>query len=195
MANFRAIGATSEALVGLIRDGYPREDFREGLEVLIYQPRNFESPMDEGFSVFLMRVGINSNVRNTRFRRTSDEGCFRPSLPVDLHYVITPWAPEGATQQRMLGWVMRMLEDLGTLSASHLNHYVAESDIFAPNEALELICDPLDQNDYLTLWDRLKDLPPSATYTARMLMLDSEVAIEEGPLVQTRAFDFGEITE
>lgn len=193
MASFRAIGATSEALAGLIRDLYPRDEFGTGLGVDIYLPRNFETPMAEGFSVCLLRVAINGAVRNMTYRRDLDGRRFRPSLPLDLHYLITPWAREGGTQHRMLGWVMRMLEDLGTVSSSHLNHFVAEPDIFSPNEALDLICDPLALNDYLTLWDRLKFLPPSATYAVRMLILDSQVGIEEGPPVQTRAFDLGEV--
>lgn len=192
MANFRAIGATSEALAGLIRDRYPREEFGTGLGVDIYLPRHFDSPMAEGFSVFLLRVTVNGGVRNLTYRRAPDGSRFRPSLPLDLHYVITPWAKEGGTQHRMLGWVMRMLEDLGTLSSSHLNHYVAEPDIFAPNEALDLICDPLALNDYFTLWDRLKVLPPSASYAVRMVMLDSQVGIADSPPVQTRTFDLGE---
>jgi len=124
MARFHAISAISEALAGLIRDGCPPLVFPRVDDVSIYQARSFEETRTtDGFSVFLMRVGINSNVRNTRFRRAPDDRRFRPSLPVDLHYVITPWAQDAATQHRMLGWVMRMLEDLGTLSASHLNHY------------------------------------------------------------------------
>jgi hypothetical protein len=80
------------------------------------------------------------------------------------------------------------------LSSSHLNHYVAEPDIFAPDESLDLICDPLGLNDYLTLWDRLRSLPPSATYAVRMAMLDSQVGIPDGPPVQTRTFDLGQVS-
>jgi hypothetical protein len=193
MANFRAVSATSEALAGLIRDRYPRDEFGTGLGVEIYLPRHFDLPMAEGFSVCLLRVAINGGVRNLTYRRDPDGRRFRPSLPLDLLYLITPWAKEGGTQHRMLGWVMRMFEDLGTLSSSHLNHYVAEPDIFAPNESLDLICDPLALNDYLTLWDRLKFLPPSATYAVRMVMLDSQTSMVEGPPVQTRSFAMGEV--
>jgi hypothetical protein len=200
MANYRAIAAISEVLIGIIRDGYPRDPqgqgmgFPPGLEVSSYQPRNFETPMDEGFSVLLMRATINTTVRSSSPRRAPDGRRFRPSLPLDLHYVVTPWAQEAATQQRMLGWVMRMFEDLGTLSASHLNHYVADNDIFAADDALELICDPPALNDYLSLWERLRSLPPSASYTVRMVQIDSDVGFDDGPPVQTRAFDVGEVS-
>jgi hypothetical protein len=106
--------------------------------------------MTEGFSVFLYRVTINGTVRNITLRRAPGGRRFRPSLPLDLHYVITPWAEDGERQHRMLGWVMRFISDLGALTAGHLNHYVAETDVFAPHEGLEIICDPLGLADYLT---------------------------------------------
>lgn len=202
MASILAISAVSDVLVGLIRDSYPRAPqdpldpaigFPAGLEVGLYQPSNFESPMSEGFSVCLLRVDTNKTNRNLAPRRLPDGRVFRPSLPVDLHYLITPWARQASTQQRMLGWVMRFLEDLGTLSASHLNHFVPGNQTFGSNEALELISDPLALSDYLSVWERLRALPPSMTYQARCVLIDSDVGMEQGPPVQTRAFDLGEL--
>jgi Pvc16 N-terminal domain len=193
LARHQAIAATSNALLGLLRDRYSRDDFGTSLEIQLYQSRDFEAPMREGFSVFLYRVTINGTVRNMTLRRAPDGRRFRPSLPLDLHYVITPWAEDGERQQRMLGWVMRFMEDLGVLTAGHLNHYVTETNVFAPHEGLEIICDPLALADYLTLWDRLRPrMPTSATYALRMLSIDSDVRIDDGALVQTRRFDMGQ---
>lgn len=195
MANYRAIAATSEALKGLIRDRYPRDEFGSGLDVSLYQTRDFDTPMTEGFSIYLFRVAINGSVRNLTFRRSPDGQRFRPSLPLDLQYMITPWARDGAMQHRMLGWVMRMMEDIGVLSAGHLNHYLPQTETFGSNEALELVCDPLSLTDYLTLWDRLRPrMPVSATYTLRMLLIDSDVPVAEAPLVQSRLIDVGLVT-
>ena len=194
MANYRAIAATSTALVGLVRDHYPREEFGPGLEVGLYQTRDFESPMLEGFSVYLYRVAINGAVRNLTLRRRAYGQRMRPSLPLDLYYLITPWAQDVERQHRMLGWVMRTIEDVGIFSAGHLNHYVAERDTFAPHEGLEIICDPLTLSDYLTLWDRLRPrLPASATYTLRMVFIDSEVEAHDAVPVQTRLLDLREV--
>jgi hypothetical protein len=194
MANHRAIAATSSALAGLIRDRYPRSDFGSGLEVRLYQMRDFESPMQDGFSVCLYRVSVNGAVRNLTQRRSADGRRFRPSLPLDLHYMITPWAQDAEMQQRMLGWVMRMMEDTGVLSAGHLNHYLSETDTFGPNEALDLVCDPLALSDYLTLWDRLQPrLPASATYVLRMAFIDSDVIVDDAAPVQSRRFDVREV--
>ena len=193
MANFRAIGAIGAALTGLIRDRYPRAEFGPSLNVELYQTGNFHSPMKDGFSVFLYRIAINGAIRNLPVRRTPDGGTFRPSLPLDLFFMITPWAEDAERHHRMLGWVMRMMEDLSVLSASHLNHYIAETDTFGPTESIDIICEPLALADYFTIWDRLRTLPASATYALRMLRLDSEIPVGEAPLVQTRQFDFGEV--
>ena len=203
MANFRAIAAVSNALAGLIRDRWAKEIQNAGTQnagtrnagtVTIYQPRSFDAPMtDEGFSILLFRVAVNGSVRNLTYRRDPDGRRFRPSLPLDLHYLITPWAGDGEVQHGMLGWVMRMLEDQGSLSASHLNDYIGKPDVFAPNEAADIVCDPLALNDYLTLWDRLKNLPASATYVLRMVVIDSDQVIDDGPPVQTRKGDMGEV--
>ena len=196
MANFNAIEATSVTLAGLIKDGW-HSKFDKELNVEIYQTSNFESPMQvEGFSIYLYRVAINGSLRNLTFRRTADGSRFRPSLPLDLYYMITPWAEDSGHQHYMLGWVMRMLEDLGTLSSSHLNHYIGydgETHAFSVNESIDIICEPLALNDYFTIWDRLRTLPLSMTYVLRMVMVDSDVKIEDGSLVQTRSFDMGEV--
>lgn len=194
MANHRAIAAVSTALQGLVRDRYPREEFGPGLPIELYQTRDFESPMQDGFSIYLFRVAVNGAMRNLTLRRTPDGRRFRPSLPLDLHYMVTPWAQDVQRQHRMLGWVMRTIEDVGIFSAGHLNHYVAERDTFAPHEGLEIICDPLTLSDYLTLWDRLRPrLPASATYTLRMVFIDSEVEAHDAVPVQTRLLDLREV--
>jgi hypothetical protein len=51
LANYRAIATAGAALIGLIRDRYPRPEFGIGLEIDLYQTRNFETPMLDGFSV------------------------------------------------------------------------------------------------------------------------------------------------
>lgn len=195
MANYKAIAATSATLAGMIRDRYPRDEFGAGLDVNLYQTRDFETPMQDGFSIYLYRVAINGAVRNLTLRRSPDGRRFRPSLPLDLHYMITPWAQDVERQHRMLGWVMRMMEDTGVFSAGHLNHYMPETDTFMAHEGLEIICDPLPLSDYLTLWDRLRPrLPASATYALRMVFIDSDVHVPDGPPVQTRRFDMGQVT-
>jgi hypothetical protein len=191
MATPNAVAAVSRAMLGLIEEHCPRE-LLPNPEFKLYHPADFERPIAEGFSLCLYRVSINASVRNLPPRRAADGRRYRPSLPLDLHYLLTPWSADAERQQRLLGWGMRFLEDLGTLPAGLLNHYVVETDTFRPEEAVDLVCDPLPLADYLSLWDKLKPkLQLSITYAVRMVMLDSSVESPGHGLVQTRELAAG----
>lgn len=190
MATYRAIAATSQAVLGLLRDACPREEF-SGAEFAIYQAGDFEKPMEAGISLFLYRVTINASIRNLPPRVAADGRRYRPSLPVDLHYLLTAWAKDAGMQQLLLGWGMRMLEDTPILPAAIVNSYTPEADTFQANETVELICDPLSLQDWAAVWDKLKPkVQTSMTYVARMIAIDSQVELTEGAHVQARAFDF-----
>jgi hypothetical protein len=51
------------------------------------------------------------------------------------------------------------------------------------------VCDPLSLQDLQLLWDVLKpNVPLIVGYVARMVPIDSEISVVEGPAVQTRTF-------
>jgi len=191
MARHVAIAAASASLMGLLRDRYPREAFGNNLNFELYQARDFADPMKEGVAICLWRVIPNVNQRNLGARTDAFGRRFRPSLPIDLYFLLTPYAETAERQHRLLGWLLRAMEDLGPLAATQLNHNLAESDIFAEAESVDLVHDPLPLADYLSLWDRVQKLPPSANYVMRMVLLDSDVTLGEYPLVNERDLDFG----
>jgi hypothetical protein len=194
MARAQGIAAVSATLMGLLRDRYPQNEFGPSLAFELYQARNFDNPMKEGIAICLWRVAPNVNRRNFSTRTDRFGRRFRGSLPLDLFYLIVPFAEQSERQQRLLGWLMRTMHELGPLAPTLLNHYLAESDIFGEAESLDAVAEPLSVADYLTLWDRLKRLPPAATYVMRMLLLDSEIPLDEYPLVEERNFDMGVVT-
>ena len=190
MATPNAIPATTRAILGLLEDAYPRDLFGK-LAFTLAHPVHFtgeKSPPD-GYTLFLYRVAINSALRNLPPRLAADGTRYRPSLPVDLHYLLTPWAADVELQQRMLGWAMRTLEDNTILPAGLLNKYLQESEVFRADETVELVADSLPLADFASLWDKLKPrMQTSMTYVARMVRIDSEIDIREGGVVQTRVF-------
>jgi hypothetical protein len=188
LATYRAIAATSLAIIKLLEDACPKSEF-EKAEFKLYQASNYENPIVEGISLLLYRVTVNTTLRNLPPRVASDGIRYRPSLPLDLHYVVTAWASDAEKQQRLLGWAMRALEDAPILPAAILNKHVNMPDTFRPDEAVELICDSLSIQDLTAVWDKLKPrYQTSATYIARMVALDSEIELAEAELVQTREF-------
>ena len=195
MATHLAIAAAGAAIRGLIRERYPRDDFGT-LVVDCYHANEVEKGLtSDGFAILLWRIAINTQ-RRARGPRVDIFGRrFKPSLPVDLSFLIIPVASAAEKQLRMLGWVMRALEDAGPLTAAQLNHYLAEDDIFALEEDVDLVCDPLSLADHLTMWDRLRKHPLSANYLMRMVLLDSIETMDEAGIVLERAFEVGAIEE
>lgn len=192
MAHYRAIEAAGAAIAGLIKERYPRDEFGASLTVSTVQVSEVEEGLkNDGIGICLWRVTVNGQRRARGPRIDAFGNRFKPSLPLDLSFLVIPYATTAGKQARMLGWVMRALEDAGPLTAAQLNFYLPESDIFAPDEDVDLVCDPLALADYLTLWDRFKQLPPAANYLMRMLLIDSLDAVSDGQPVTTREFVVG----
>jgi hypothetical protein len=191
MATYHAIAAVSLAILGLLRDACPRSDF-PAAEFLLYHSSNFEKPMEEGVSLYLYRTTVNATLRNLPPRLAPDGQRYRASIPLDLHYLLTPWAKDPERQQRLLGWSMRVLEDASILPAGLLNYQMRESETFHPNETVELICDTLSLQDWAAVWDKLKpNMQTSVTYVARMVSIESTVELVGAGLAQTRVFNYG----
>jgi len=184
MATCAAISATSEAVLGLLRSAAAGSEFA-GAAFAHYSHQQFEDPMADGISLHLYRVTIGSG-RNQQPRLGLDGLRYRPSLPVDLHYLLTAWAATPMRQQRMLGWALRVIEDTSVLPSGVLNHHGPEGDVFAAAESVEVVWENLAVENWFSIWHGLRSKQPSATYVARMVMLDSDIAIGEYPDVQTR---------
>jgi hypothetical protein len=193
LSTYRAIAATSKAILGLLEDACPRTEFPHA-DFQLYHNSNFEKPMPEGISLYLYRVAINGSVRNMPPRLGPDGRRFRPSLPVDLYYLLTAWAEKVEQQQRLLGWSIRMLEDTPILPAGVLNDRM-EKETFRPEETVELIYEPLSLQDWAAVWDKLKPkIQTSMTYVARLIAIESNVELSDGALIQTREFKFTKFT-
>lgn len=188
MASYRAISVVSNAMIKLLEANCP-QPLAEHSAFSLYRPIDYDSPMEKGLSLMLYRLAINGAQRNRPPRRAADGRKLRPSLPVDLHFLLTAWAGSAEVQYLLLGWALRFLEDRSVLPASVLNLYAADTRTFAGDEAVEVVCDPLALADHLQLWDKLKTrLPVSLTYVVRMLAIDSDLEMPEGAAVRTRGF-------
>lgn len=191
MATHLAIAAAGAAIKGLIRERYPRDDF-DTLTVDTYQAKDVDKGLTgDGFGILLWRVAVNGQ-RRARGPRTDVFGNrFKPSLPIDLSFLVIPVAGSAEKQLRMLGWVMRALEDAGPITAAQLNEYVGDDGIFSAEEDVDLVCDPLTVADQLTMWDRIRKHPLFANYLMRMVLVDSQQPLDEGRPVLERAFEVG----
>jgi hypothetical protein len=193
MGTFQAIAATGQAMLGLLSDAVPRDQFPNA-QFELYQMSNFQQPMEEGISLFLYRIAANTSRRNLPPTTGPDGRRFRPPIPVDLYYIATAWAPTAVRQQRLLGWTIRMFEDVPILPTGLLNNYGPEPEIFKQGETVEVVLDSLTLQDLNNFWGVSKSsLQLSVGYVARMLHIQSSMPITEYKEVQTREFGVGKV--
>ncbi|PTT78018.1 DUF4255 domain-containing protein, partial [Pelomonas sp. HMWF004] len=179
MAQYAAIRAVGESVLALMREACPLADLQLGasskfeLASLGSLTEGQAQPL-EGFYLVLWRVGIGGSPRNLPPRRARDGRVYKPSLPVDLYFLMLPVAATADKQTQMLGWALTFLHQMPALSGETINRYTKGSpSIFQPEESIELIADPLNMADYLSLWDRVKSgFQAGMTYVARMVLLD-----------------------
>jgi len=178
-------------MLGLLADAVPKPEFASS-QFELYQISNFGNPMEEGVSLYLYRIAANGTIRNRQPVTGPDGRRRKPPIPLDLHYVLSVWARSAVKQQRLLGWTIRMFEDVPILPTGLLNNYGPEPEIFQPGETVEIILESLTLQDFNNLWSATKTaLPVSVGYVARMVGISSELPLTEATEVQTRDFKTG----
>jgi hypothetical protein len=195
MAGPYAIAAAGKAILALLAGACPKPEFA-GAEFELYQAKSFLTPMEEGIALYLHRVTPANSIRNMPPRIAPDGRRYRPSLPLDIHFLLIPYARDAFKQQRLLGWAMRTIEDTPILYDNFLNQYGPEPDIFRPGECIDMIMETIAYQDLGAVWNVANpNIQPAAPYVVRMLQLDSQLEMSEAGLVQTRIFGMGEVTQ
>jgi hypothetical protein len=195
MATFQAIEATCEAMMRLLQQSWQRDLFENrDLQFLVYQTQDFATPMSTGVSLYLYRVTVNIVQRTPRIRPAAAGLQRRAQLPLDLHFLLTPWADHASLAQAILGWTMRTIEDTAVLPAGLLN---AVSDgVFSDDETIEIVFGQLSNEEMFRIWDVLpRDYQISVPYTARIVRIDSGLDQLEGGPVLTKELDVGVLKE
>jgi len=198
MANHLAIAAVVKTILKMVEDHCPREEFAATPTFTLYGGHDFSSPqVTEGFSLLVWRIQPSAALRRSQPLREADGRKRMPSLAVDLSILVTAWAAEPERQLRLTGWLMRFLEDNAMVPATLLNQALTQRSVpaFKPDEAIELLLEPMSLPDHLGLWDKFRNRwMTSVNYSVRMLQLESNRFVEEGPLVVSREFGVGQIT-
>lgn len=209
MASYKAIAAVGQTIVEILNAAHQAEKLtRPGTWELtdatfaLFEAADFAKaseklPNKKGASVYLYRVGVNANTRNLPPRKGDAGKSFYPSLPLDLYFLVTPWADIAETQYHVLGWVMRTLENIHHMPAVLLNESMNNENVFFPEESVELIFDPLPLSDMSILWENLKTEKtlPSVTYVVRRVLIDSMIEFLVGRPVQTRDLNMGKLID
>lgn len=190
MAGYGAVAAAGQAILGLLAQASQETEF-EGARFELYQASNMRAPMEDGVSLYLYRIIPSAARRNLPPRVGPLGERYRPPLPLDLYYLLTAWARTAARQQRMLAWAIRKVLEQPTLPANLLNHFSPDPDTFQANESVEVMAETIPLLEMGSVWEVNKEnQQPSFVLIARMVAIDSTLAMTEGPAVQTRDLGF-----
>src|SRR4029079_1285087 len=130
-------------------------------------------------SVFLYRIAPNATMRAAWSSVGSVDG--RGHLPLDLHFLLTPWADDAEVEHRIIGRAMQCLEQTPILSGPLLY----PSATWAPNEAVQVVVEAMSVESIMRPFDRLPiEFRVSVPYVARVIRIDSRVAVQ-APDVRT----------
>jgi Pvc16 N-terminal domain len=196
LATHHAITAIGRAFLGLLEEAAKGTEL-EGIGFKLFQAADFtKRPFDEGLSLYLYRLTISNSRRQLPRRHTPSGERVRPALPVDLCYLLTPWAKTAEKQHLILGWAMRLIEDTPILSSGILNKYGHEPGTFRPDETVDLVPDTISIQDMLNVWEVGKpNIQISMVYIARAVSLESRLTERDEPPVQTRVFGPGKLED
>jgi len=191
MATNGAVAATSAAIAALLEGEAQRDSTLPRFTVSLYQAEQLQKPADGVVvSVYLYRVNL-SVTRRDRGLRTAADGTYLASIPLDLHYLVTPWSANADVAHRLLGWAVSVLNDTPVLPTHLLNLFPGQRPVFGDHEQVELVWEPLSLQDLYDVWQVASQrAAPSASYVARSVVIDSQVAVDEGGLVRSREFQY-----
>lgn len=134
-------------------------------------------------SIFLVRIEINHVMRSTWSSIGAVNG--RVHLPLDLHFLLTPWGGNAEFDMRILGSAMRCLDETPVLSGPLLD--TTHGAGFAPDEAVQIVPGDLGPDSIMRIWDTLDlNYRLSVPYVLRVVRLDSD-GPPAGPPVLTAA--------
>lgn len=128
-------------------------------------------------SFFLYRVDINRVTRPAWSAVANQDG--RIHLPLDLHFLLTPWAENAEFEYRLLGFAMACLERIPILSGPLLY----PSADWRPQEALQLSIPEITTEDLMRTFDSLPgDYKLSIPYLARIVRIEQQDSRQDVPI-------------
>lgn len=190
MADFRAIRAAGEALMGLLESSYRPQDFNDIVaDFRMFTSRDFtNNTITNGASLFMYRLYCNGAYRTPQGRIGEDGRRADTQLPLELHFLITVWGGEASYQYELAGWILRVLEDTPMLPSAVLN--ATTPNVFRPDETIDIIHAELRTEDLLRIWEVLgvNAYQLSIPYVARVVNIESIQTIpsEDNERVQER---------
>lgn len=180
MGGFNSIAAAGKSLERLLTAGFaelPVPVPGKTTKAVLVRTEDFDSTsistviVRPALSIFLYRVDFNMTMRAAWAGVTAHDGV--PHLPLDLHFLLTPWADNAEAESSILGRTIQLLDATAILSGPLLH----QSGDWAPNEAVQVLIDELSTEAVMRTFDSLPaDYRISVPYIARVIRMDARRA-------------------
>jgi hypothetical protein len=178
VANFSSIAAAGRSIERLLTAGFaepPVPVATRTTRAFLIRTEDFDQASSiivrPALSIFLYRVDFSKTMRAAWAQVTAHDG--RPHLPLDLHFLLTPWGENAEAESAILGRALQILDSKPILNGPLLH----EGGGWAPNEAVHLLMDEMSTEAVMRMFDSLpSDYRISVPYIARMIRLDGRVA-------------------
>ncbi len=186
MADFTGIAAAASSIERYLRLCFEEEQPVPGTNtgVLLVRSEDFadsttNSPLSSlpSLSLFLYRVDFNKTMRSAWAAMGHRDG--EAHLPLDLHFLLTPWADNAEYEYRILGRAIQCIENTPILSGPLLDPMCD----WAAHEAVQLCLEDLSTEDVMRIFDSLPvDYKLSVPYLARTIVLDGGETRQNPPV-------------
>ena len=135
-------------------------------------------------TLFLYEICEDPGLRNRpEGREPEPSGSYlvrKPPMALVLRYLVSAWAGDRRTEQRMLGRVLQVLYDEPTLSGAMLTGSLIGSD-----DALQVTLAALTLEEKARVWYSIQQpYRPSLNYEVRVANLDAEAARRAHPVTR-----------
>lgn len=179
MAGFKAISAVGLSLERLLNSCFTADKalFHKQPKAVLVRTNDFD-PADTSsvlnppaLSIFPYRVEPNHTMRAAWSGVSSLDG--HVHLPLDLHFLITPWDDNCEYELDILGRAMECLESTPILTGPLLH----PSGNWAPMEAIQVVLDDVPSDSIFRTFDSLSaHFRLSVPYMARVLHIDGRAS-------------------
>lgn len=140
------------------------------------------APNGNQLTLYLYRVGIDKHLRTAGDARTPGQTETRP-LGLELHYLMTAWAPTPAAEHTLLSWAMREFHMHSSFDRSRLR----PTALWRPEEVVHITPSEMPHEDMMRIWDALNpSYRLTVSYVARVVRIDALPTSTSGPVVATR---------
>jgi hypothetical protein len=180
MAGFKSISAVGLSIERLLNTCFDADKalFNKTPKAVLVRTNDFETGVaanpvlvPPALSIFPYRVEVNRTMRGAWASVGSLDG--RIHLPLDLHFLITPWDENCEYELDILGRAMECLESTPILSGPLLH----PSGAWAPLEGVQVVLDDVPSDSIFRTFDSLSaHFRLSVPYVARVLRIDGRTS-------------------